>query len=87
VWVTYDPAPEGSYYPKLHSEFHTSMWGRKGYAAAILFVEIGAPSLVPGNTKRVRVYTLYAATFAQWLATEKVYCPSLDHLRNQTPTK
>jgi hypothetical protein len=40
------------------------VWGRKGYAAAILFVEIGAPSLVPGHTKRVWVYTLYAANFA-----------------------
>ena len=73
VWVTYDPAPEGSYYPELHSGFRTSMWGTKGHAAAILFVDIAANSLLPGHTKRVRVYTLNAANFAQWIATEKVY--------------
>lgn len=73
VWVTYDLAPEGSYYPDLHDGFRTSMWGRKGYAAALLFVEIGATALVSGHTKRVRVYTLNAANFAQWIATEKVY--------------
>jgi hypothetical protein len=73
VWVTYDPAPEGSYYPELPNGFRTSMWGNKGYATAILFVEIEAEALVPGHTRRVRVYTLNAATFAQWIATEKVY--------------
>ena len=73
VWVTYNLAPEGSYYPDLHNGFHTSMWGRKGYAADILFVEIGAIALVPGYAERVRVYTLNSANFAQWLTTEKVY--------------
>jgi hypothetical protein len=73
VWVTYDLAPEGSYYPDLHNGFRTSMWGRKSYAAALLFVEIEAEALVPGHTKRVRVYTLNSANFAQWITTEKVY--------------
>lgn len=73
VWVTYDSAPKGSYYPDLHNGFRTSMWGNKGYAAAILFVDIGANPLVPGHTKRVRVYTLNSANFAQWIGTQKVY--------------
>jgi hypothetical protein len=73
VWVPYDPAPEGSYYPELHSGFRNSGWGSKGYEAAILFVEIAATSLLPGQTKRVRAYTLNSANFAQWIITEKVY--------------
>jgi hypothetical protein len=73
VWVTYDLAPEGSYYPELHNGFRSSIWGSKGYAAAILFVNIAANSLLPGQTKRVRVYTLNSANFAHWIATEKVY--------------
>jgi hypothetical protein len=73
VWVTYDPAPEGSYYPALHSGFRTSMWGSKGYAAAILFVEIAGNALLPGQTERVRAYTLNSANFAQWIVTQKVY--------------
>jgi len=73
VWVTYELAPEGAYYPELHNGFRSSIWGSKGYAAAILFVEIAATSLVPGHTERVRVYTLNVAYLAQWMATEKVY--------------
>jgi hypothetical protein len=73
VWVTYDPAPEGAYFPELHNGFRTSIWGNKGYAAALLFVEIEAEALMPGHTKRVRVYTLNPGHLVQWMTTETLY--------------
>jgi hypothetical protein len=73
VWVTYDNAPDGSYYPELQNGYRGSLWGNKGYAAAIMFVDIPDNSLLPGQTKRVSVYTLSPANFAQWIATERIY--------------
>jgi hypothetical protein len=73
VWVTYDNAPDGSYYPELQNGYRGSIWGNTGYAAAIMFVDIPDNSLLPGQTKRVSVYTLSPANFAQWIVTEKIY--------------
>jgi hypothetical protein len=73
VWVTYNNAPDGRYYPELQNGYRGSIWGNKGYAAAIMFVDIPDNSLLSGQTKRVSVYTLSPVNFAQWIATEKIY--------------
>jgi hypothetical protein len=73
VWVTYDNAPDGSYYPELQNGYRGSIWGNKGYAAAIMFVDIPDNSLSPGQTKKVSVYTLNTENFTRWIATERIY--------------
>lgn len=79
VWVTYDNAPEGYYYLELQNGFRGSFWGDKGYSASIMFVDIPSNSLSPGQTKKIRVYTLNPALLTQWLNSERVCWGPLPH--------
>jgi hypothetical protein len=79
VWVTYDTAPDGQYYPPLQNGFRSSFWGKKGYATAIMFVDIPANALLPGQTTRVKVYTISVAYMIQCLTTEKIHWGPLKH--------
>lgn len=77
--MTYDTAPDGYYYPPLQDGFESSFWGKKGYSSSIMFVGIPANALMPGQTTKIKVYTLGTAYLVQCLATERIYWGPLQH--------
>ena len=73
VQVTYEKPNECAFYGEVKNGFRSSFWVVKGISTAIMFVDIPDGEILPGETKRIRAYTINAGISQKTLFSEKVY--------------